>query len=79
MISGSFCLGWRTKNCSNMLVLKETLKLKMIGLIVICVVGLKTEFKACGCSSLSFILIIHFGIKLLVYLVLYFLDKYRQF
>lgn len=76
MISGSFCLRWRTKNCNNTLVLKETLKLKMI---VICVVGLKAEFKARGCSSLSFILIIHFAIKLLVYLVLYFLDKYRQF
>lgn len=62
-----------------MLVLKENLKLKMIGLIVIRVVGLKAEFKACGCSNLSFILIIHFGIKLLVYLILYFTDKYRQF
>jgi len=74
VISRSFCVSWRTKNWSNPSVLKENLKLKMIGLLVIYMwwdwklnYPQESLVKACVCSCLSFILIIRFDVQLHVY------------
>lgn len=60
VISRSFSVSCRTQNCSNPLVLKENLQLKMIGLVVIYMwwdwklnYPKESLVEACVCSSLA--------------------------